>query len=122
MIVVPLTKIIDPVKLVEALGTNRRNIEQPINSVIHREEGYTIPTSQRSTREHTRAAPQTVEASGGHILEKQIVRVNHRRTHFHFSTLLEAQFPRRTTWILKGTRWQKIEDGVIVSDLCNPQV
>ena len=34
MIVDPLTKIMDPVKLIEALDNNRWNIEQPINSMI----------------------------------------------------------------------------------------
>lgn len=34
MITDPLTKVIDPAKLIEALQTNRWNVEQPVNAVI----------------------------------------------------------------------------------------
>jgi hypothetical protein len=34
MIADPLTKVVDPVKLLDALDTNRRSLKQPIESII----------------------------------------------------------------------------------------
>ena len=117
MIADPLTKLMDPVKLVEAIDTNRWSIEQPINSVI---------VKKAKQLQRRKEAPEEIpewlldlsRQQGEYILEKQIVLVTHHAT--HFSTLLEGQFPRRTTWIRKGTRWQKTEDSVDLSDLSDP--
>ena len=114
MIADPLTKIMDPVKLIEALDNNRWNIEQPINSVI---------VKKAKQLQRRKEKPEDIPAwlldlskqQGEYILEKQIVLVNHHAT--QFSTLLDHPFPRRTTWILKSGRWQKTEDAVVISDL-----
>ena len=64
MIADPLTKIMDPVKLIEALDNNRWNIEQPINSVIVKK-AKQLQRRKEKPEDIPAWAPRPVEATGG---------------------------------------------------------
>ena len=114
MIADPLTKTMDPVKLIGALDCNGCNFEQPINSVI---------VKKAKQPQRRKEKPEDIPAwlldlskqQGEYILEKQIVFVSHHGA--HVSKLLDNPLPRRTTWILKSGLWQKSENAVVISEL-----
>lgn len=96
MITDPLTKIMDPVKLVQALETNRWNVEQPINSVIVKKakQLQRRKTIAESLPENYR---KICHKPGEYHVDQNLVIISHDTNRMKASETHQYRF--RTTWI-----------------------
>ena len=117
MLADPLTKIMDPSKMIQALESNYWNLEQPINSVIIKK----AKQLQRHKGRSEEIPQEYLKLDMGRQDINGMIVITARNTNKMQILDDEDDHLYRTTWISKSDRWQKTEDSVLWMELRNPQ-